>query len=114
MALTAGRTEASNGESSASPHTPARRDGAGLLTAGPHQVQLQHVEVGGDTPGVWGSPGSGVHAPPSPLKTDPGMPQAPENRPTRAGSVFTQAEACPGPARPPTYSTSLVPWPLLP
>lgn len=90
------------------------RDGAGLLTAGPRQAQLQHVEVGGDTPGVWGSPGSGTHAPPSPLKTDPGMPQAPENRPTRAGSVFTQAEAWPGLARPPTYSMSLVRWPLLP
>ena len=114
VAPTAGRMEASSGESSASPHMPARRDGAGLLTAGPRQAQLQHVEVGGDTPGVWGSPGSGTHAPPSPLKTDPGMPQAPENRPTRAGSVFTQAEAWPGLARPPTYSMSLVRWPLLP
>lgn len=71
---------------------------ASLLSAGPRQAQLQHVEVGGDTPGVWGSLGSGKHPPPSPLKTDPGMLQAPENRPTGAGSVFTQAEACPGPA----------------
>lgn len=93
-----GVDEASSGESWASPHTPACRDGASLLSAGPRQAQLQHVEVGGDTPGVWGSLGSGKHPPLSPLKTDPGMPQAPENRPTGAGSVFTQAEACPGSA----------------